>query len=201
MLGLSGENKIKIENGALTTYYREGTKLLAEVRSYATFVYIYDAEGSPIGLKTREHSYAEGVWDIFWYEKNLQGDVVALYNNSGTKLISYTYDAWGNILSKTSHNGGSSTRAWLNPILYRGYYYDSDISLYVLGTRYYDPAIGRFINADSVMSGASGSLQGNNLYAYCFNNPVMLTDEDGNWPSWNDIKIILGNIFGASASN
>ena len=50
------------------------------------------------------------------------------------------------------------------------------------------------------MSGASGSLQGCNLYAYCFNNPIMYTDENGNWPSWNDVKEFFGNIFGASTS-
>ena len=169
------------------------------MRSYATFVYIYDAEGSPIGLKTRESGYAEGVWDTFWYEKNLQGDVVAVYSNSGTKLISYKYDAWGNILSKTSHNGGSSTRAWLNPILYRGYYYDSDISLYVLGTRYYDPATGRFINADNYISTGQGLL-GNNMFAYCKNNPLMYIDNNGELPWHILIGGVVGSVIGAASA-
>ena len=82
------------------------------------------------------------------------------------------YTAWGTI-SKTHHNGGGSTTAINNNLTYRGYYYDSDLAMYYLQTRYYDPAICRFINADDVeYLGANGDLAGYNLYAYCSNNPV-----------------------------
>ena len=67
--------------------------------------------------------------------------------------------------------------------------YDTETGFYYLNSRYYDPVEGRFLNADGVMSGASGSLQGNNLYAYCFNNPVNLTDDNGNWPEWLDYAL------------
>ena len=56
---------------------------------------MYDANGSPIGYQYRENSYAADVWDTFWFEKNLQGDIVAVYDEDGTKLVNYTYDAWG----------------------------------------------------------------------------------------------------------
>ena len=74
--------------------------------------------------------HAEGnsssTWDVYWFEKNLQGDIVAVYNHQATKLVSYVYDAWGNA-TVTYHNGGNSTTATLNPFRYRGYYYDIKI--------------------------------------------------------------------------
>ena len=63
-------------------------------------------------------------WQIFWYEKNLQGDVVAVYDNNGVKHVSYTYDAWGNT-TETRHV--NYTAASYNPFRYRGYYYDRDV--------------------------------------------------------------------------
>ena len=49
----------------------------------------------------------------------------------------------------------------------------------------------RFLNADSVISGANGSIEGYNLFSYCFNNPINLSDETGNWPSWKKIGSFL----------
>ena len=63
-----------------------------------------------------------------------------------------------------------------NPFLYRGYYYDYDLGFYVTGTRYYDPKVGRFINADSALY---HDLLGYNMYAYCENNPVNYVDYTG----------------------
>ena len=98
-------------------------------------MYLYEADGSPIGMQYRNTSYAEGVFDTYWFEKNLQGDIVAVYNQAGTKLIAYTYDAWGNA-SITYSNGGASTTATYNPFRYRGYYFDSESGFYYLNSRY-----------------------------------------------------------------
>jgi len=140
-------------------------------------LYLYEADGSPIGIQYRNTSYAEDVFDTYWYEKNLQGDIVAVYNQAGTKLIAYNYDAWGNA-SITYSNGGASTTATYNPFRYRGYYFDSESGFYYLNSRYYDPAIGRFISPDSYIN-ANGDLLGFNMYAYCGNNPVMVYDPTG----------------------
>ena len=59
-------------------------------------------------------------------------------------------------------------------------------------SRYYDSNTGRFISADGMMSGVSTSLDGFNLYAYCFNNPVMMTDGEGNWPKWLKVVADIG---------
>ena len=167
----------KTVNGVTHKYYLNGSNIIAEVTDSYTIVYIYDENGTPLGMQYREPTYAEGVWDVFWYEKNLQGDIVAVYNASGTKLVAYTYDAWGNH-TVTYYNGGTSTAAIENPFRYRGYYYDSDIGLYYLNSRYYDANTGRFINADGYISTGQGIL-GYNMYAYCGNNPVSNIDPSG----------------------
>ena len=171
----------KTVDNATTHYIYDGTLLLSEYTDNATIVYIYNAAGSPIGFKYRSRTYAADVWDIYFYEKNLQGDIVAIYGSSGVKLISYAYTAWG-ALTISYHNNGDSTTAVNNNLTYRGYYYDSDLSMYYLQSRYYDPAICRFINADSIIPGVAGTVLGYNMFVYCFNNPITYTDISGNWP-------------------
>ena len=118
--------------------------IISESWSNALAVYLYDAEGSPVGMQYRTSSQAEDAFYTYWFEKNLQGDIVAVYSESGVRLISYTYDAWGNC-TETFHNiVGTNNFARNNPFRYRGYYYDTDTKLYYLQSRYYDPAIGRF---------------------------------------------------------
>ena len=106
--------------------------------------------------------------------KNQQGDVERVISADGTVLASYTYDAWGNTLT------AEGSLAAANPIRYRGYYFDTETSLYYLQSRYYDPAVGRFINADdSSYLGADGTDNSYNLFVYCSNNPVMRIDITG----------------------
>ncbi|MBQ8380701.1 MAG: RHS repeat-associated core domain-containing protein, partial [Clostridia bacterium] len=173
----------KTNNGVKTTYYLNGSQIVAEETSNNITLYIYDSQGSPIGMQYHGASYSANVWDTFWFEKNLQGDIVAVYSGSGTKLVEYVYDAWGNHITNY-FNGGASTQASNNPFRYRGYYYDSDLELYCVGTRYYDSVIGRWVNPDKYVSTGQG-LTGYNLYAYCGNNPVNRIDPTGEaWWHW-----------------
>ena len=147
-------------------------------------------------------SYTAGVWDTYWFEKNLQGDIVAVYNEAGTKLISYKYDAWGHF-SVTYSNGGASTSAANNPFRYRGYYYESDLAFYYLQTRYYDAWTGRFISPDteSVITATPNALTDKNLYAYCDNNPVMRRDDDGEfWLTAMLVGAVVGAVINATVS-
>ncbi len=126
----------------------------------------------------RTLSYAANTWDVFWYEKNLQGDIIAVYNSSGTKLVSYNYsDAWGNYTVSYA-NGGGSTGATYNPFKYRGYYFDTDLGMYYLQSRYYDAKICRFLNADIYVSTGQGVI-GFNMFAYCRNQSPTRVDDEG----------------------
>ena len=154
-------------------------------------MYVYGEAGLPIGFKYRTTGYAIGAFDSYVFEKNLQGDIVAIYNTSGTSVAIYKYDAWGNVISETG------TMASVNPFRYRGYYYDTETGFYYLQSRYYDPAIGRFINADNanVIHTTPTALTDKNLYAYCDNNPVMRIDEDGEfWLTAIAIGFFVGVI-------
>jgi len=108
-------------------------------------------------------------------------------------VATYTYDAWGNHIirdkdetviyeSISGTTPGYETHIGnLNPIRYRGYYYDIETNLYYLKTRYYDPQTGRFLNMDKIeiLDYAKGFINGLNLFAYCLNNPVNYFDSDG----------------------
>ena len=108
----------------------------------------------------------------------MQDDVLAIVDAANNVVGNYTYDAWGKVLSVTGEI------AEINPIRYRGYYYDTETGLYYLNSRYYDPEIGRFVNADGELSGNGGSILGYNLFAFCFNNPINMEDSMGQWPKW-----------------
>ena len=159
-------------------YMLNGSQILGEHYSYNdcdynyreyTVIYIYDEAGSPIGLKYREPSYAEGVYNCYFFEKNLQGDIIAIYNSNGTKIGTYIYDAWGNVISTATSSATtleSLILTEINPFRYRGYYYDRETGWYYVGSRYYDPEIGRWINADNRISGVGGNILGYNNCAF-----------------------------------
>ena len=136
--------------------------------SQSVMAFAYDAAGKPLSLNYNGTRYI--------YATNIQGDVIAILNASGTAVVTYTYDAWGTPLSI----GGTmaDTLGQDNPLRYRGYVWDNETNLYYLQSRYYDPKVGRFINADAFVSTGQG-LIGNNMFAYCGNNPVYRSDDTG----------------------
>ena len=111
---------------------------------------------------------------------------------SGNRVVEYTYDAWGKLISTTGTLATSLGAD--NPFRYRGYYYDTETGLYYLMTRYYDPEVCRFISADVYMTTGQGVL-GGNMWAYCGNNPVVRYEVQGEF--WN---IIIGAAAGAIIS-
>ena len=160
-------------------YYGEGSGTEKKV-------YLYDETGI-IGMV---YTSETGTTATYYFQRNLLGDVIGIYNTSGTKVGGYAYDAWGNC-TITLNTNGIATR---NPIRYRGYYYDEDTKLYYLNARYYCPEWRRFISPDDTSYLDPDSVNGLNLYCYCNNDPVNYAD-----PSGHAIitAIILGAVIGA----
>ena len=177
-------------DGSSRKYYLVDGKAVGETvyKANGSFAYnlryTFDENGSICGV-----SYwgpGATAWTKYYFTKNLQGDVTAVYrveaaNNQiagFTKVAAYTYDTWGNVLSQ------SGDFADVNPFRYRSYYYDTETGFYYVSSRYYDPEIGRWINADNAIAGVGGDIRSYNLFAYCMNDPVNMSDHTGHWPQW-----------------
>ena len=144
-----------------------------------TIDFVYDENNQPLAMKYNN--------TLYYYILNAQGDIVRIVNSSRSVVASYTYDPWGKIISS------SGTLADINPLRYRGYYYDSETGFYYLQSRYYDPEIGRFINADSYASTDIVGLLSTNMFSYCENDPVNRSDHSGHagyglMSGWDPIK-------------
>ena len=165
--------RTKRTNGTKTyEYIYNGSQLTQMTVDGKTLTFSYDASGTPLSVNYNGTTY--------YYVTNIQGDVTAILTSSGTKVVSYTYDAWGNPLATTGSL--ASTLGAHNPLRYRGYVWDSETELYYLQSRYYNPEVSRFINADVLISNIGGQMLGNNTFGYCLNNPVNLVDSLGLYP-------------------
>ena len=179
----SGLRTNKTVNGVTHSYVWQGSKLAADITDAYALYFHYDATGDVIGFTMAENSADTE----YFYVKNLQGDILSVISADGTEAAAYTYDAWGKPLTSTGD------LADINPLRYRGYFYDTETSLYYLKSRYYDPEVGRFINPDAYASTGQGIL-GANMFAYCNNSPVVLTDATGSLSELG--SKILGVAFG-----
>jgi RHS repeat-associated protein len=141
-------------------------------------VFSYTDDGTPVMFTYNGEEY--------YYKVNLLGDVEEIFTPKGV-VGRYCYDGWGNILKTESLDGSDIIN--INPIRYRGYLYDGETGLYYLHTRYYDPALGRRLNADGYSSGSS---QG---YVYAQNDPVGNIDPTMKveYPLCNQLHLYSGN--------
>ena len=157
-------------------YYYVGNRLQYETLGGSSALwYFYDADGNPSGIRYKDNS---GTVNDYYFVCNWRGDVIQIYNASGTLVGSYTYDAWGRV-TENATSADTENITETNPIRYRGYYYDTETRLYYLKSRYYDPAVKRFLNVDGLVS-TSIEDAAKNMFAYCTNNPVFYADSEGN---------------------
>ena len=174
-----GQRTAKTVGTDQTTYLYIGGQLCKVNNPTAELEFFYDDDGRALGfsISSERYGYAK-----FYYVYNAQGDVVQLRDAANNVTANYLYDAWGKLLHICTYSGveitDASDAALLNPIRYRGYVYDSETGLYYLNSRYYDPQLGRFVNADGYASTGQG-ITGNNMFAYCGNNPVNRKDPTG----------------------
>ena len=184
----NGIRTSKAINGVKHEYTLDGTKILRETWNGNTLVPIYDSEDSVCGIIYNGTPH--------YFLKNLQGDIIAIANAKGEVEARYTYDAWGAITNISGTDEGISI-AVVNPFRYRGYYYDVEIGLYYLQSRYYDACVGRFVTAycsETILS--DDKLIVCNIYTYCYNDPINNVDLSGSLIASTIAKIVLGVLFG-----
>lgn len=185
----SGVRTSKIVNGRQTKYYLEGNKVIYEITDNQNPIAYQYENNNVIGFIYEGNQYL--------YAKNIQNDVTDIIDKDGNIVVIYIYDPWGKVLNIIGPL--ASTLGKINPYLYRSYRYDFETGFYYLLTRYYDPTIGRFINADdisnlqyTILSESSSK----NLYAYADNNPINKIDPHGNMAHLilNALKILYSDL-------
>ncbi len=174
----NGIRTSKTVNGFTTYYNTNDGVILSQTDGTNTMYFQYDTKGTPLGFIYNDIQY--------FYITNQMGDIIAITDTEGTIVGNYEYDAWGTVTLS------DSALAELNPIRYRGYYYDTETGYYYLQSRYYDTSICRFINSDipEIAQRSKNIYIGKNLFAYCYNNSVNNCDTIGYWGSdvhfgWN----------------
>ena len=179
---MAGVRSSKTVNGTEYKYTTLSGLVTRQTGGGKTIDFIYDDSNQPLAMKYNG--------TLYYYILNAQGDVVRIIDGSRNVVASYSYDPWGKIVSS------SGTLADVNPLRYRGYYYDSETGFYYLQSRYYDPELGRFINADSYASTDATGLLSANMFAYCENDPVNRSDPSGEWATV--AKMAVGAVIGAA---
>ena len=190
----AGIRTSKNVNGITTTYkVNEKNQVVEQSDGTNSIKFAYDSQDQPV--------YMEYQGKTYYYEKNLQGDIIGLFDDGKNSVVQYQYDSWGKLLNTTGTL--ASTVGTINPLRYRGYYYDVETGFFYVGSRYYDPNTCRFLNADepSMLGLSTVSPIGANLYTYCLNNPVNMIDKDGHFGtpiSWAMAAVlgVVGGVIG-----
>ena len=183
---VDGLRQTKTVGGVEHRYVWQGNKLVSEYWDGKELEFFYDESGMPYAFSYKSSSSATPVF--YYYVTNLQGDVVKILTASGSVVANYSYNAWGKLLSS------SGTMASVNPIRYRGYYFDAETGFYYVSSRYFDPQICRWINADDTSNlGTNSDFASVNLFAYCGNNPVSKADNGGEFG-----HIVVGALVGVA---
>lgn len=144
--------------------------------------FIYDESGKPTAFMLNDA--------LYHYITNQMGDVIGVADADGNLALEYYYDAWGdNFTARTNSCDYDGKTGWDgvyrlyndNPIKYRGYYFDHAIGMYYLQSRYMNPVVNRFFNADDpdIARESKDVPVGMNLFAYCNNDPVNYVDPTG----------------------
>lgn len=160
------ENGIRLSktvNGTTTWYTVKDGVILSQTTGGNTMFFQYDNSGNPLGFVRYDTQY--------FYITNQMGDVVGITDTTGNLIATYSYGAWGEVLAVTPATAGNTTQLAIandNPLRYRGYYYDAETSYFYLQSRYCDPGICRFLNADYLVITqlSKDSFAGENLFAY-----------------------------------
>ena len=175
---MAGVRSSKQVGDTTYSYTTLSGKVMRQQWDGKTLEFVYDDGNQPFAMIYNDGSTST----LYYYVLNAQGDVIALLNSAGALAASYNYGAWGNY-SVHDADGKKNTSAsfigHINPLRYRGYYYDRETRLYYLQSRYYDFANCRFINADTFATTDANGFLSANMFAYCENNLIGNSDPDG----------------------
>lgn len=176
----------KINGSTITKYYWDSNNISHMIVGTDELHFWYDALDQVSMLTFNGYNY--------YYNYDLNGNIIGLIDMTGNLVVTYTYDSWGKQISCSGPL--STTLGSKNPFRYRSYIYDNETGLYYINSRYYNPDNGRFINCDQVssLSASPTELYDKNLYCYCDNNPIMRSDSSGKF--WH---IIIGALIGGIA--
>ena len=162
---MAGVRSSKQVGDTTYTYTTLSGKVMRQTWGNKSLEFVYDDGNQPFAMIYNDGSTTT----LYYYVLNAQGDVIALLNADGTLAASYNYGAWGNY-SVHDADGKKNTSAsfigHINPLRYRGYYYDRETRLYYLQSRYYDFANCRFINADTFATTDANGFLSANMFAY-----------------------------------
>ncbi len=183
----------KIVGSDITTYELNGSNIISETKNGTQSIrYIYNERGLLVGF--------EYLNKMYYYIRDLLGVITEIVDENKEVMVSYKYDAWGKLLAKVyTPNTIGEDIAELNSFVYKGYYYDEETAWYYLKSRYYNPYCNRFINTDNTNYMNTDTVTGTNIFTYCENNPIDLSDENGNLPRWLKGIIIVGAVFAVIA--
>ncbi len=179
-------------------YYYDDNLLIKEERENESIIYLYDEQGL-YGFSIIKNGI---LYRNFYYIKNFDNSVMGIIDDDYRLIGKYNYDAYGNheIISENINVLQSYTNEQImemNPIRYKGYYYDVETQLYLVSSRYYSPELCRFISPDSVDYLDPSSINGLNLYAYCNNDPINYADPSGHVAISIGLLLAIGGIVGA----
>lgn len=159
----NGNRIEKTVNGLKHTFLWYENQLLYDQFGQIALEFYYDERGIPYAFFYRN---GEEACEIYYYVTDLFGSVTDIVDGNGEPVGHYTYDPWGKLTSISGDIAG------LNPLRYRGWYYDSELDMYYTARRYYSPELCRYINPGDYSCILDGSA--NNAYAFCSNNPMTL---------------------------
>ena len=179
-----------VGNTSLTYEYTDG-KLISQTDGTNVWWFYYDADGTRLAMEYNGEKY--------YYVYNIVGDVKGMYDSDGNIVAEYGYSGYGEH-GYILNGAGQSVKddpthiANINPFRFKGYYFDAETEFYYLNTRYYDPYVCRFLNADAYISTGQGPL-GYNMFAYCMNNPIMYSDDSGTIAVVDDMLYVIAAVI------